>query len=154
MIRKQFVLPILFIGLFVLPMAISPATATYGLTTRRDTVRANIQFTVTATGLTAGTVYTLYVDGSLYRNKTASSTSMDFDVVLTSDYVDQSVTIELKDSAGSTTHATLTVYVEDVIPQHIINMIGGLLPYIAGFSLIGVFLGVIGGLAYIVKRMF
>lgn len=152
--RKQ--LSYAFIGatlMLMLGASVMPAQGAFAITTRRDVVKANVPFDVTTTGLTVATYYTVYVDSTLYRNRSASATSLDWEIVLGADYIDANVDIELKSANGSTTHATLTVYVEDVIPQYLPDMIGGFLPYIAGFTLVSMFFGVIVGLGVVIGRM-
>jgi len=132
---------------------VAPVQGAYTCTTRRDVVKANVPFDVETTGLTVSTYYTLYIGDTLYRNRSASAVTLDWEVVLGSSYIDTNVDITLRQANGSGSHATLTVYVEDVIPQYLPDMIGGFLPYIAGFTLVSIFFGIIVGLGVVVGRM-
>lgn len=141
------------IMLFMGMLLIVPAQGAYTITTRRDTVKANVPFDVETTGLTVAIYYTMYVNDVLYRNRSASSTSMDWEIVLGATYIDANVDIELREANGTTVHAQLTVWVDDVIPQYLPDMIGGFLPYITGFTLVSIFFGVIIGLGVVVGKM-
>lgn len=141
------------LAIALLVSGISPVAGAIDLSVSRDTVRANMPFKLTATGLTASTYYTLYIETTLkYNRSTGSSTTLEFEVVLDETYVDQTVNLYLKDSAGSATHDSVQVLVEDIIPQHVIDMVGGLMPYIFVFGVLGALFGIPAGVAIAIRR--
>jgi len=140
-------------AIVLLLSGISPVSGAVDLSVSRDTVRANMPFTLTATGLTASTYYTLYIESTLkYNRTTGSAETLEFEVTLGDEYVDQTVDIHLKDSAGTTTHDTVQVLVEDIIPQHVIDMVGGLMPYIFVFGVLGALFAIPTGVAIAIRR--
>ena len=110
--------------------SISPTTAMTGVPT---------DFKVK--GLTANTIYTVYVDSSLEYNGTADSDG----VLAFTITFDSAGTVQLviKDSAGSSTVATFTITVYDIISM--------IMPYFIILIMLGVLVGVLGSFTDVFK---
>ena len=125
--RGLILLPLSF--LFVLLLASPILASTVSISPTTAMVGVPTDFTIK--GLTSGTQYTIYIDGSLVKNATADSSGyISFSYTFTESGA-QSVVV--KDGAGSTTVATLTVTVYDIV-----NMI---VPYFVIIIALGVLAG-------------
>jgi len=117
-------------NIVVASTSISPTTAMTGVPT---------DFKVR--GLTADTQYTVYVDGTLEANTTTDSDGV-LSFTLTFDTAG-TYQIVIKDITGTSTVATLTVTVYDIISM--------IMPYFIILIMLGVLVGVLGSFTDIFK---
>lgn len=150
--HKSYAIPALF-AVMLLMSAVTPVIAAgESIDTNKSNIKANVPIKFDAIGLTVSTYYTIYVETTNEGNKSTSSTSttLEFQVVVGDAYLDQWVTIALKDAAGTSTLASMEMEVVAVVPQYTIDMIGAFIPLLMVFAVV---FGLMSGIAILVLKL-